>query len=49
MPNKSKAQKDWKELPSGKHGDQNKSQDRGSANKGDNWQQGSKRGFSQRE
>ena len=39
MPNKSKAQKDWKESPSGKHGDQNKSQDRGSGNKDDNWQQ----------
>ena len=39
MPNKSKGQKDWKESPSGKHGDQNKSQDRGSGNKDDNWQQ----------
>ena len=42
MPNKSKAQKDWKESPSGKHGDQNKNQDKDSGNKGDNWQQGSK-------
>ena len=40
MPNKSKGEKDWKESPSGKHGDQNKSQDRGSGNKDDKYIKG---------